>query len=174
MEPLEIEIKVKINDINYINNILQNIIKADFIKEKQQKDIYYKHQVKQELLGKTTYLRVREEGNKKSIAMHYRKDIKLGDWVELETEIEKPEIIKQIFNNLNFKIDAVVNKTRKVYKKDETEFDIDYIENLGYFLEIEANTKENLLKYIQLFNLTQKQIDEFDNIAYVDMIKKVK
>ena len=60
------------------------------------------------------------------------------------------EIIKQIFNNLNFKIDAVVNKTRKVYKKDETEFDIDYIENLGYFLEIEANTKENLLKYIQL------------------------
>lgn len=104
--------------------------------------------------------------------MHYRNDNK--DWVELESNIEKPEIFKQIFNNLGFEIDVIVDKTRKVYKKDDTEFEIDYVEGLGYFLEIESDTKENLNKYIKLLGLTKKQIDEFDNISYADMIKDSK
>ena len=49
--------------------------------------------------------------------MHYRNDNK--DWVELESNIEKPEIFKQIFNNLGFEIDVIVDKTRKVYKKEK-------------------------------------------------------
>lgn len=170
-EPLEIEVKVKINNIDYINNILNNVIKAEFIKEKNQIDTYYKHTKKQELQGKNTYLRIREEKDNKYIAMHFKNNN--NDWVELETQIEKPEIMKQIFNNIDFKIDAIVNKTRKVYKKDNTEFEIDYIEGLGYFLEIESDTKENLNKYIKIFNLTEKQINEFENIAYVDMIRNI-
>ena len=51
--------------------------------------------------------------------------------------------------------------------------EIDYIEGLGYFLEIESDTKENLNKYIKIFNLTEKQINEFENIAYVDMIRNL-
>ena len=64
-------------------------------------------------------------------------------------------------------------KIIKVYKKDNTWFKINYIEGLGYFLEIENYTKDNLNKYIKIFNLTEKQINEFENIAYVDMIKNI-
>ena len=172
MEPLEIEVKVRINDINNIENVLKNKIHANFVKEKKQVDTYYKHSVKDELKDRKTYLRVREEKGGKYIAMHYRNDNK--DWIELESSIEKPEIFKQIFNNLGFEIDVIVDKTRKVYKKDDTEFEIDYVEGVGYFLEIESDTKENLNKYIKLLGLAKKQIDEFDNISYADMIKDSK
>lgn len=104
--------------------------------------------------------------------MHYRNNNR--DWVELESSVEKPEIFRQIFNNLGFEIDVIVDKTRKVYKKDGTEFEIDYIEGLGYFLEIESDTKENLNKYIKLFGLTKEQLEEFDSISYTDMIRSCK
>lgn len=172
MEPLEIEIKVKIDNINDVEDILKNKVRADFIKEKRQVDTYYKHPVKDELKDRKTYLRVREEKGGKYVAMHYRNNNR--DWVELESSVEKPEIFKQIFNNLDFEIDVIVDKTRKVYKKDGTEFEIDYIEGLGYFLEIEADTKENLNKYIKLFDLTKEQLEEFDSISYADMMRNNK
>lgn len=142
-----------------------------------EKDTYYIHQVKPEVnpLGKT-YLRVRTKNGVSSTAMHYQvQGQKDYVWVELETKVDDGDKLRAIYNNL-FKVDSEVSKApRNVFLSDSFpyyEIVVDYIENLGYFIEIEAPSLEQLWSLASKLGLSKELADTIKGKAYPDLLKE--
>lgn len=145
---VEIEIKIKLSEKEYKNlkNILEEIAKYD--KVMVQKDEYYTPEYKD--FTKEEYpfewLSVRERGNK--IILNYKHYYPEGaekhEWCdEFEVTLDSSEKIKKIFERLNIKSFAMINKTRHTYiYKDKYEIALDEVEDLGYFVEIEVKKIE--------------------------------
>ena len=156
----EIEIQVVLKNPEQVEEKL----KPFFVKEKKQKDEYFvpKHEDFFALERPIKYLRVRhEEGNDQLCYhfLHFDKDITDPEALlttdEYETKVEDPKMMSTILKKLDMTNTVTVTKHRKIYdfsgfenskfSKHRKTFDyknfeivIDHIEELGYFMEIEA------------------------------------
>lgn len=144
-----------------------------------EKDTYYIHTVRPEVnpLGKT-YLRVRTKNGVSSTAMHYQKQGQVDyEWVELETNVVDGDKLRTIYGNL-FEIDSEVSKApRNMFTSDSYpgyEVVIDYIENLGYFIEVEAPSLDQLWELSGKLGLTKELADTIKGKAYPDLLKEAK
>ena len=88
---------------------------------------------------------------------------------EYEVEIDNTKNMDKIFHILGLEKIAVVDKTRTSYLYlDKYEIALDYVKELGYFIEIEVksytdtpiNEYENLLKLTKQLNINLEQIDK--------------
>lgn len=178
----EIEIKVFLKNPDEVETKLKKI--AKFIKEKTQKDGYFVPKRKDFFAQNPTieYLRVRYEDGKDSVGYHFchlDKDGSLLKTDEYETKIENPEMMSIILKKIGMKHKVTVTKHRKYFEYKDFEILIDHIEELGYFIEIEAkNVKESIQ---QTKKECYKLLDEFGAIwektpdqGYPDMILQKK
>jgi predicted adenylyl cyclase CyaB len=134
----ELEKKYKIQDCSLAKQEL-GAMGAQFVGESRDIDVYF--QVPQDVPN-TRYLRVRTRGYKSTLAFHQViDDLETKEW---ETDVSDGKITQDIIAKLGFEIDVVVDKTRQRYNLDDSEIVLDHIENLGYFLEIESPTEEQL------------------------------
>ena len=87
---------------------------------------------------------------------------------EYEVEIDDEEMMKKLLHALRFEVIAVVNKTRLIYMvQDQYEVSLDYVEELGYFIEIEVkeyhrdilHEYDDLLKFAHSLELDLDRID---------------
>ena len=75
---------------------------------------------------------------------------------EYEVEIDKSDNLDKIFNILGLEKIAIVDKDRKTYfYLNKYEIALDYVKELGYFIEIEVK------KY------TENPIDEYNNLLKI-------
>ncbi len=126
--PLNLELKVKLNSLKQIENNLQKL-KAEFIKELNQKDVYYK--IAKDLV------KLRIENGEQSL-IRYNRDEKGKDrFSDYEVLYFSSGNGEKFLNNL-FKVEAVVEKKRLLYMYDNTRIHIDKVKELGYFLELET------------------------------------
>ncbi len=153
---IETEIKVKISEKEYkeLIQLLKN--KAKFIKESRQLDTYYQPTYRKFLNDKeiNEWLRIGERGNKKILNYKNWHDNMYCD--EYEVEIDKSDNLDKIFNILGLEKIAIVDKDRKTYfYLNKYEIALDYVKELGYFIEIEVK------KY------TENPIDEYNNLLKI-------
>lgn len=168
---IETEIKIKISSEEYkeIDLFLKN--NAKFLKESKQIDKYYQPTYRSFLKEKNEiineWLRIGIRGNKKILNYKNWHDNMFCD--EYEVEIDNENNLDKIFNILGLEEIALVDKVRKVYfYLNKYEIALDYVETLGYFIEIEVKKYDdsaiceydNLLKIAKSLNLNLDNIDK--------------
>lgn len=168
---IETEIKIKItkDEYNKIDLFLKN--NANFISEAKQIDKYYqptyRNFLKENNEDITEWLRIGIRGNKKILNYKNWYDNMYCD--EYEVEIDDEDNLDKIFKILGLEEIAIVDKKRKTYTYlDKYEIALDYVEKLGYFIEIEvkkydttANCEyDDLLKLAKNLNLNLDNIDK--------------
>jgi predicted adenylyl cyclase CyaB len=145
----EVEIKVIVKNPEEVEEKLKKI--ARFVKEKEQKDDYFTpaHEDFFDIKHPVEYLRVRQEAGKSTIEymfLHFDDDGKLLKTDEYETKVEDPKMMMTIMKKLDMKHKVTVTKTRKTYEYGDFEVMIDYIKELGYFIEVEAKKAGDIIE----------------------------
>ncbi len=166
---IETEIKVKLSKGEYKQLELFVKKNAIYVKENKQVDTYYQPTYRKFLNeGEITeWLRIGKRGNKKILNYKNWYDNKYCD--EYEVEIDNEENLHKIFQILGLEIIATVDKVRTTYLYlDKYEVALDYVEELGYFVEIEVkkytdsimNEYDALLKIAKNLGLNLDNIDQ--------------
>lgn len=166
---ISIEIKAKSNDLNRIREML-NSRKANFNGIDYQKDTYFKVN-----FGR---LKLREGNIENKLIFYDRQNVagpKKSDIILFE--YDKKSSLKDILLRSLGK-NVVIEKKREIFFIENVKFHLDYIEELGTFVEIEAIDedgsigKEKLLEqcnyYLKIFDIEEK--DLLTN-SYSDMLQ---
>lgn len=140
---VEVEIKVKIDNFEEIKKKVSSVGKL--VKSIKQIDDYYIPYQRDFFAHKpqpVEHLRIRTNPDK--IVFEYTRTINLkadGDYdfaEEYETEISNVEEFKKILEFLDFKKIVTIEKQREYWMCGNIEVVLDYIKDLGYFIEAEA------------------------------------
>jgi len=117
---------------------------ATFEGEEHQIDRYYTPVHRDFLAEKpvSEWLRIRESEGKCFLTYKNFHKKEMGPKAihcdEYETEIGNAEQLKLVFSAIDITEMVVVDKLRKIFTYKKAEISVDYVEELGYFLEIEA------------------------------------
>ena len=138
---VEVEVRVIVEDPEKLTRILGKIAKK--IGRKRQKDIYFvpPHQDYFSEKPVTKYFRVRflEDGSG-IVAFHivHIEDGRLKYTEEYETGVEDAGKIVEILKLAGFRERVTVVKDRTLFETDDFRITRDHVEDLGWFLEVEA------------------------------------
>ncbi len=162
--PTNLELKLKLKSHDSIKKILKNV-KADYQGVLNQKDVYYKN--------KQSLLKLRIENGKECLIKYNRDEKGKKRWSDFDILYFEQGNVEKFLSEL-FKITAVVEKKRLLYKILNTRIHLDNVKGLGYFLELETlvfNNKKDAQnrfeKVKELLNLdTKNQIRK----SYKDLI----
>ena len=166
---IETEIKIRLSEEEF--NKLKRRLKDDakYINSTNQLDTYYEPSHRRFLKDNSDnveeWLRIGIRGNKKILNYKHWYDNKYCD--EYEVEIDDENNLDKIFKVLNLKQIVKVNKTRETYLYlDKYEIALDYVEDLGYFTEIEVKKyeKKALEEYEDLLRIAKSLDLNLDNI----------
>lgn len=157
---IETEIKVRLSKEEF-ERIEKNMkANAKFLKNNKQIDTYYQPTYKKFLKDNSEtineWLRIGIRGNKKILNYKNWYDDMYCD--EYEVEIDDDKNLDKIFEVLGLEKIAVVNKVRNTYYfLDKYEIALDYVEKLGYFIEIEVKkyTEKAILEYDKLLKVAK-------------------
>lgn len=99
---------------------------------------------------------------------------KINEWEEYETKIDSPKDLIKILEKLGFLEELVVKKKRAKGILENFEINLDEIENLGTFLEIEAlnlkNATKELQKILKSLGIPSSSIEKR---GYVQLMKEM-
>lgn len=165
---IETEIKIKLTEKEYkkLDFLLKK--EANYLKECHQLDTYYspKHNSFLDEGDKiSNWLRIGERGGKKILNYKHWYDIHCDEY---EVEINDSTNLDKIFKALSLEKVAIVDKIRKTYfYQNKYEVALDYVKDLGYFIEIEIKNYQfslmeeydSLLKVAKSLQLNLDQID---------------
>lgn len=158
MKDVEIEIRVRVENISHLVNFLKK--NSKFIKEEKQIDEYFTptHRDFLKVRPVVEWLRLRKTNKGSSITYkhwYHNKDGKSNYCDEFETKVEDFASIQKIFGVLNLKKLSTVDKVRKIWRYKDYEISLDKIKNLGDFIEIEYKGKN---KKVNPDNVTSEMI----------------
>ena len=169
---IETETKIIITEEEYNELTIFMKNNAKFLKENHQLDTYYQPTYRNFLNDNEVneWLRIGKRGNK--IILNYKNwhDNMYCD--EYEVEIDNSENLDKIFSILGLEKIAVVDKQRSTYLyQNKYEIALDYVKELGYFIEIEVKeySKEPIEEYGDLLILAKSlnlNLDNIDNRGY--------
>lgn len=139
MKDVEIEIQVRVKGADLLEAFLHR--KGEFTGENYQKDDYYtpshRNFLAKEPIAEWLRLRDAKTGSITYKKWHYGKNGKSEYCDEYESEIGDLEQLRKIFEVLDYKLIASVEKTRKTWLYNDYEVAIDAVTGLGDFVEVE-------------------------------------
>lgn len=170
---IEVEIKVSVSEEEFlkIKDKLKKIAKFEKITE--QSDEYFDLANRSFLTPKYPFewISIRKRGNKSILnfkKLYPPNSLEFTHCDEFDVEVNDADRLAKIFSSIDLKSLVTVDKTREVYNyNDEIEIDLDFIKELGYFIEIEA------LKDFGGVEETRKRIFEFAKEIGIDISNKV-
>lgn len=164
---IETEIKIKIteNEYKYLDEYMKK--NASLLKENRQLDTYYQPTYRKFLNDDiiNEWLRIGERGNKK--ILNYKNWHNNMYCDEYEVEIDNSDNLDKIFDILGLEKIAIVDKKRKAFLYlNKYEIALDYVQKLGYFIEIEVKkySKDPLEEYDDLLKVAKSLNLNLDNI----------
>ena len=125
---LNLEIKVKLESHDNALKVL-NELKAEFVKEIYQKDVYY------EIPGSLLKLRIEDDGE--SMIKYLRDEVNPDRFSDYEVIYFKSMGNEKFFNSI-FQTETIVEKKRLLYMYDNTRVHLDTVKDLGTFMEFET------------------------------------
>ncbi len=184
MDDVEIELKIKPkHPAKFISWLKKH---AKLLRSSRQVDYYFdpahKTFIFKDKKGRKTadnYLRVRVNPDGGAVGLkHYHRELeeKGRPYLdEFETQLDKPSKLLKIFEFVEFKPTAVIDKQRESYRYRQFQFDCDKVKGLGYFVEVELkgrfkNPDEGFNKINKL--LTKIGIKDWEEAkgGYVEMM----
>jgi adenylate cyclase, class 2 len=110
------------------------------------------------LRNKGSYVRVRTFGHRTELVLKQpieRKDFKIME--EIETNVDDYDATVKLFHTLGMKVFARQEKYRASYRIGRTRFELDKYPDIPWMMEVEAPTKEDVKKGLELlgFNMGQ-------------------
>ena len=108
----------------------------EFVKEKKQLDYYYSPAHKNFAGTRKYYLRVRQQ-NDGGAVFAFHNVINNLKTEELEVDISDFVTFSEILKRLDYHLDCLVEKNRRIYRNNNFEITIDQVKDLGSFAELE-------------------------------------
>ena len=147
------EIEVEVTFSNKKEEVIKKLSKFEYVGEKEIYDIYYYDPQRDNLkpeddLRLNETFRIRKTNN--TCYVTYKKQHFKGKlWIysdEYETKIEDYDTIKKIIFLLGLEPLITVHNKRKIYKYKEYEIELEDVEGLGIFIEVEriSNDKDEM------------------------------
>ena len=165
---MEIEIKFRVN----FENIRRKIegLGAKFVGEEVQEDLYFALPSKQ-------LLRIRKIVNLNEVILGYKqiKDKRNEEFDEIEVKVEDFEKMRVILKRLGFTEDVWVRKHRFVYKLGDITFELNKVEGLGDFLDIEViaeDVQEAKRRIWEVANMLGLREEDVEPRLYQEMLKE--
>lgn len=169
---LEIELRAKID-----SKVVENLLSRMRIQRKSdQHDTYYKFISNPE---NSWIVRIRQENKKYFLT--YKSQIQADDgaWSEVEMEIEKvaAQSLHHFFLQNGYTIEVEINKRRVTFTDKGLTINIDDIQGLGKFIEVEvfadkdeiSNAHKKLSSYLEKIGVSSEDIT---NKGYVKLMKE--
>jgi predicted adenylyl cyclase CyaB len=166
--PKNLEIKVKLTSHKEVKEII-NKNKIPFKELLLQKDIYYK--VDKGLL------KLRIENGKQTLIFYDRNEKSKKRWSDYHLlELDNADVNKYLKRFLY--VVTIVNKKRELYLYKNTRIHLDYVKDLGYFLELETRVTNGLIdaekRFFYLKDLLKLSDKEEIRASYKDLLLKNK
>ncbi len=141
MERYEVEVKAWCSDHSKMAELLEKK-GAEMTGREEEDDVYFNHPSR-DFKKTDEALRIRKAGDKTILTY---KGPKLSGQVksrtELETEVKDFDCMCAVLLSLGFVKSGSVFKTRTVYRLGDTEFCLDFVRDLGSFVEIEKTGQD--------------------------------
>ncbi|WP_456365036.1 class IV adenylate cyclase [Thermococcus sp.] len=156
---MEVEVKFRV-DFEAIREKIE-ALGADLSHEELQEDIYFS-------LPYPRLLRVRNVPNLGRAFLTYKEVKDPGkneEFDELEVEVSSFGTTVEILRRLGFEEDVLVRKRRLVYKIGDVTFELNDVEGLGSFLDIEvisddvSEAKGKIWEVAKALGLTEKDVE---------------
>lgn len=173
---IEVEVKARIRSFEEIIEKLDEI-GAYESRSETQKDIYFQSPIVD--FAKTDEaLRIRTTDNNTCITYKGPKISKTAKTrKEIETNIENPGEVKEIFEEIGFKESMTVKKYRRYYTYEDFEISLDDVEGLPPYMEIEISLEDGS-DYSEaqnsIFELFEKLgiTDGFERTSYLELLEQ--
>jgi len=136
---IEVEVKIRIDDRESVERKIKGM--GRFVGEEWQEDIYF-DAPHRNFLETGEVLRVRKIGGE--IKLTYKRskaDEEARVREETEVGVDSPDIV-EILENLGFRQIAWIKKRRRIYEVGSCKVEIDTVEDLGDFVEVEVKLPE--------------------------------
>lgn len=146
----EIEVLVKVNSSK--EEVIKALEKFEFLGVKETIDIYYYDPLRDNLkpnkkLEIDECLRLRSKDGENSITYKVDNFSDDGTWLysdEYETKIDDIFMLNKIFDHLGLKELLSIHNSKRTYKYKDYEIVFETVKELGYFLEVEYCTNEDV------------------------------
>ena len=165
MSWVEVESKIKIKDVRDARKQIKKI--AKFVKIETKKDRYYS--LNEDVYPKKS-LRVRKKGKKVEVNFKQWLSYVKGVHAKKETEFEVSDLegFFELIKDFGFKKWLMKEKKTELYRtKDGVNIELNYIRNLGWFIEIEIlcrkkdviKSRKKILELREILNIKEREIE---------------
>lgn len=165
---MEVEVKFKV----LFDEIKEKIerLGAELVREEVQEDLYFD-------IPLPNLLRIRRIVNTGEVILGYKeiKDQRNEEFDEIEVEVKDFDKTREILKRLGFKEDIWVKKHRHVYRLGNVTFELNRVEGLGDFLDIEVisdnveDAKREIWKVARGLGLKEEDVEPR---LYQELIKE--
>ncbi len=160
---MEIEIRAKIENPRKIINLLNKDKEAVFIKEKTEKDIYFKHSTD---MNRKLVLRIRRTASGDILTFKAKSSGDDTAWPDVDMPLGDAKTLEKILRGNDYVEVVTITKKRTTYTKKKFELNVDHIKELGWFVEIEGRgtqkdrkrIEQELLSILLSLGIEQKDI----------------
>lgn len=189
----EIEVKFLNIDPKLIEKKLKKIDAEKVFKKVYRRKVFDYPDLRLDKKG--AWIRVRDEGDKVTLALKQRVGVKTHDgktsdktMEEVEVEVADFDKIAEILSKIGLREKHYAENRRIRYQLDNIEFDIDFYPKIEPYLEIEAPSWQEIDKAIKLLGLNPKDkkifstyqvyrlkginLNDYKEITFKRMVKK--
>jgi len=140
---MEIELRAKITNEKLLENNLKLLAGiAEKIGGERQVDIYLKHEND---IERRMVVRIRKNYENNKAILTFKGKAKGADvaWADYDTPIENPDKLEAVLTGNGYVYVCLVDKIRQSFTYNDFEINIDNVRDLGLFIEIEKQGKED-------------------------------
>ncbi|HKZ41964.1 MAG TPA: class IV adenylate cyclase [Candidatus Hodarchaeales archaeon] len=130
---MEIEVRARINDASKIKDLLQT--KAEFVESSNENDLYLRHESDVE---RSLVLRIRRKENGSFLTFKGKSKGDDTAWPDVDLPLSHPDDLENLLLGSDYIEVVRINKHRSTYREQDFEINLDEIDNLGSFIEIEG------------------------------------
>jgi len=146
------EIEILVEVYSTPQEIIKVLEKFDFLGINETIDTYFYDPLRENLkpnknLQIDECFRVRKKNDINTITYKVDKFNEEGKWLysdEYETEFKDVYMLNEIIKRLGFKKLVTIHNSKRTYKYNDYEIVFETVKDLGYFIEVEYCTRENI------------------------------
>lgn len=135
---MEIEVRAKIDSILRIKDLLQT--KAEFVKSSDEDDLYLRHESDTE---RSLVLRIRRKESGSQLTFKGKAKGDDTAWADVDLPLSHPDDLENLLLGSSYTKVVRIQKHRATYRTQDFEINVDEIDNLGSFIEIEGRGTES-------------------------------
>jgi len=145
---MEIEIRAKIGNPKKITSSLKKDKNVVFVSEKAEKDVYFKHSTDTD---RKLVLRIRKTKNGDTLTFKAKSKGDDTAWPDVDLPLNDAKSLEKILRGSDYEEVVTITKKRATYKtkKEKFEINVDHIQELGWFVEIEGRGTQRERKSVE-------------------------